>query len=149
MVIGLFPERMMDNLGPGGGVATCQFNHDNPDVIGGGMLADDFIVLPIISWKMYVPRDMPRWGLTAKHFMREKYRCLGDIKGPVHEIPSPDGRVTLDTKVRDTQGIRSPISPAPRIRRRCARRRSCTSGPRSGCGVRARRRSGVTGPICD
>ena len=105
MVIGLFPERMMDNQGPGGGVATCQFNHGNTDVIGGGMLADDFIVLPIISWKMYAPRDVPRWGPTAKRFMREKYRCLGDIKGPVHEIPSPDGRVTLDPQVRDRYGI--------------------------------------------
>ena len=105
LAVGLFPERMMDNLGPGGGVATCQFNHDNPDVIGGGMLADDFIVLPIISWKIYVPRDIKRWGLSAKQFMRDRYRCLGDIKGPVHEIPSPDGRVTLDPKVRDKFGI--------------------------------------------
>ena len=105
MVIGLFPERMMDNQGPGGGVATCQFNHGNADIIGGGMLADDFIVLPIISWKMYAPRDVKRWGLSAKQFMRDRYRCLGDIKGPVHEIPSPEGRVRLDPRVRDKHGI--------------------------------------------
>ena len=69
------------------------------------MLADDFIVLPIISWKVYAPRDVPRWGLAAKRFMRDKYRCLGDIKGPVHEIPSPAGRVTLDPQLRDRHGI--------------------------------------------
>jgi len=106
MVMGLFPQVLMDNQGPGGGVATCEFNHDNPDVIGGAMLADDFIVLPVISWKRGLPPDLPRWGLRAKQFMRDKYRCIGDIKGPVQEIPHPDGRVTLDTKVRDRHGIR-------------------------------------------
>ena len=39
-----------------------RWNHGNPGVIGGGMLADDFIVLPIIFWKRGLPPGTRRWG---------------------------------------------------------------------------------------
>ncbi len=102
---GLFPQQVMDNLGPGGGVGTCDFNHDNPDVIGGGILIDNLIALPVIFWKRFTPPDLPRWGLAAKRFMREKYRYVGEAKGTIQEIPSPTARVTLDPQVRDRYGI--------------------------------------------
>ena len=103
--IGLFPEPVNDWQGPGASTATCQFNHGNADIIGGGMLADEFIVLPIIFWKRLLPPDLPRWGAANKQFMRDNYRRVTDIAGPVQEIPSPDGRVTLDPTVRDRYGI--------------------------------------------
>ena len=102
---GLFPQQVMDNLGPGGGVGTCDFNHDNPDVIGGGILIDNLIALPVIFWKRFTPPDLPRWGLAAKRFMREKYRYVGEAKGTIQEIPSPTARVTLDPQLRDRYGI--------------------------------------------
>ena len=102
---GLFPQQVMDNLGPGGGVGTCDFNHDNPDVIGGGILIDNLIALPVIFWKRFTPPDVPRWGLAAKRFMREKYRYVGEAKGTIQEIPSPTARVTLDPQLRDRYGI--------------------------------------------
>ena len=102
---GLFPQQVMDNLGPGGGVGTCDFNHGNPDVIGGGILIDNLIALPVIFWKRFTPPDLPRWGLAAKRFMREKYRYVGEAKGTIQEIPSPTARVTLDPQVRDRYGI--------------------------------------------
>ena len=37
--------------------------------------------------------------------MREAYRYVTDVKGPVQEIPHPDGRVTLDPTVRDRWGL--------------------------------------------
>ena len=37
--------------------------------------------------------------------MRDNYRRVTDIKGPVQEIPSPDARVSLDPNVRDRYGI--------------------------------------------
>ncbi len=46
--MGLFDEPIHDPRGPGITIAACDFNHDNSGIIGGGMLADDFIVLPII-----------------------------------------------------------------------------------------------------
>jgi choline dehydrogenase-like flavoprotein len=102
--VGLFPEAVQDNVGPGATTAMCEFNHDNDGIIGGGMLADDFIVLPIIFWKRKLPPDLPRWGAANKAFMRENYQRVADITGPVHEIPSPDARVILSS-THDKYGI--------------------------------------------
>ncbi len=103
--IGLFEHDLYDGFGPGAAIATCQFNHGNDGIVGGGMLADDDIVLPIIFWKRSLPPDVPKWGHANKQFMRDNYRRVSDIRGPVQEIPSPDGRVTLDTQVKDRYGI--------------------------------------------
>lgn len=103
--IGLFPEPVQDWLGPGASTATCQFNHENDGIVGGGMLADEFIVLPIIFWKRLLPPELPKWGAANKQFMRDNYRRVSDIAGPVHEIPSPDARVSLDPAVKDRYGI--------------------------------------------
>lgn len=100
-VFGLFEDQVQDSKGPGVTIATTDFNHGNKGVIGGAMLADDFVMLPIILWKSGLPDDLPRYGLTAKHFMRDNFTRIAQIKGPVHEIPSPDCRVTLATDVLD------------------------------------------------
>jgi len=102
---GWFDEDVHDDEGPGVTIATTDFNHGNEGVVGGGMLADDFIMLPTIFWKTALPPDMPRWGKAAKDFMRDGYRRVLSIKGPVHEIPSPDARVSLDTRVTDGLGL--------------------------------------------
>lgn len=104
-VVGLMPEDVYDGLGPGVSTATVRFNHGNPGVIGGGMLADEFIVLPIIFWARDLPPDLPRWGMANKRFMRENYRRVMRVTGPVQEIPSPDARVTLDPVVCDRWGV--------------------------------------------
>ena len=103
--VGLFPQTMYDGLGPGASVATCEFNHGNDGIIGGGMLTDEDIVLPMIFWKRDYPPDAPRWGLKAKQFMRENFRRINDVKGPVQEIPRPDARVTVNPKLKDRYGI--------------------------------------------
>ena len=102
---GLFARPLLDNLGPGGGVASCQFNHDNADIIGGGLLLDNLIVLPVIFWKQFTPPDLPRWGLAGKRFMRDHYRCVSEAKGTTQEIPSPNARVSLDAQLCDRFGI--------------------------------------------
>jgi choline dehydrogenase-like flavoprotein len=102
---GLFPEPVWDGIGPGPTTATSKFNHGNDGIIGGGMLADEFLVLPIIFWRRMLPPDLPRWGLANKTFMRESYRYICDVKGPVHEIPNPESRVTVDPEVHDRWGI--------------------------------------------
>jgi choline dehydrogenase-like flavoprotein len=103
--MGLFDELMWDGLGPGASTATCEFNHGNDGIVGGGMLADEFLVLPIIFWKRMLPPDLPRWGAANKAFMRENYRRVSDVKGPVQEIPHPDGRVQVSVQVKDRYGI--------------------------------------------
>ncbi len=102
---GLMPEPCYDGLGPGISIATCHYNHGNPGIIGGAMLANEFIKLPIIYQKRAWAPDVPTWGLAAKQFMRETYTRSVHVMGPVHEIPSPSARVTIDHAVRDKWGI--------------------------------------------
>ena len=102
---GRLPEAVYDGVGPGVTTATVQFNHGNHGVIGGGMLADEFILLPIIFWARNLPPDLPRWDLANKQSMRENSTRVIRVTGPVQEIPSPDARVTLDPAVRDRWGV--------------------------------------------
>lgn len=102
---GLLPEPVYDGLGPGVALATCEFNHGNPGIVGGGMLANDFIKLPLILWKWGLPPEVARWGLENKRWMRENYRRILQITGPVHDIPNPEARVTLDSSVQDKFGL--------------------------------------------
>lgn len=102
---GLSPTRVFDGVGPGVTIATIQFNHDNPGIIGGGMLADDFIKPPIDFWYDSLPPDLPRWGIENKRFMRDNYTRVMHVRGPVQDIPNPEGRVRVDRNVRDKWGI--------------------------------------------
>ncbi len=108
--VGWMPEAIWDGIGPGATTATIKFNHDNLDanghaVVGGGMLADDFITQPINFQKGRVPAGVPRWGLAHKQWMRRHYTRMLLITGPVQEIPSPDARVSVDPSVTDKYGI--------------------------------------------
>ena len=108
--VGLMPEPVYDGIGPGISTATVQFNHGNGGVIGGAMLGDEFIELPIIFSARQLPPDLPRWGMANKRFMRENYTRVLRVTGPVQEIPSPEARVAIDPSLRDRWGI-----PVPRL----------------------------------
>ena len=104
-LFGLFEDEVGNDLGPGVSIATTAWNHDNPAVIGGGMVANDFILLPVIYWKQALPPGLRRWGAEAKDHMRRNYRRLILLWSPVHEIPTPDCRVALDPDLRDRFGL--------------------------------------------
>ena len=101
----IFDEDIYDGIGPGPAIATCDYNHGNAGIVGGAMLASEFIKLPVLFNKWSWPPGVPRWGLEAKHFMRDNYRKLLHLQGPVQEIPHPDGRVTIDPDIRDAHNI--------------------------------------------
>jgi choline dehydrogenase-like flavoprotein len=103
---GLMADVVEDGQGPGPSVATTRFMHDNEGIIGGGLLADDFVLLPIIAWRDHLPPGAPRWGEAGASFMRDNYRRLLKVCGPIQEIPNPESRVTLDANVRDNHGRR-------------------------------------------
>ena len=103
--VGWMPDPIWDGVGPGPTTATIEFNHDNKDIVGGGMLCDEFITLPINFQKGRLPAGIPRWGLAHKQWMRHAYSRMLLAMGPVQEIPSPDARVTLDPAVRDRWNI--------------------------------------------
>lgn len=102
---GVLEEEIYDGLGPNAATATCRFNHGNPGIVGGGMLADEVATLPVLLWKSLLPPDLPRWGIVNKRWMRENYRRFVRVMGPVQEIPSPEARVTVDPRVRDRYGL--------------------------------------------
>jgi choline dehydrogenase-like flavoprotein len=101
---GLFDQITYDDLGPGVSIAISDFNHGNPGIVGGAMLANEFIRLPYQFASMAVP-EIPSWGLAHKNFMRDWYRRSVAVQGPTQEIPLADSRVEVDPKVKDFWGI--------------------------------------------
>jgi choline dehydrogenase-like flavoprotein len=101
---GLFDRPVHGGKGPGVTIATTTFVHGLPGIIGGAMLADDFVMLPTVFWEQALPPDMPRWGQAPHDFMRQHYQHVMAVKGPVQEIPNPDCRVELDPVVTDKWG---------------------------------------------
>jgi choline dehydrogenase-like flavoprotein len=101
---GLFDFDTYDDLGPGASVAICDYNHGNPGLVGGAMLANEFIRLPI-HFMNTRPDDVPRWGAGHKDYMRQFYRRSMTVMGPTQEMPVWDSRVQVDPKVRDYWGV--------------------------------------------
>ena len=102
---GMFADPIYDGIGPGVSISTSQFNHGNPGVVGGGMLSDEFIKLPIVFWYRCFPPDVPKWGVSAKEWMRQAYPRTVQVMGPIQDIPNPECRVTLDPSVKDHLGL--------------------------------------------
>lgn len=101
---GLFVQDTYDDVGPGACIAACDFNHGNPGLRGGGMLANEFIRLPYLFAGVRPPGS-PRWGIEHKRFQREQYRRSIGVKGPVQEMPVFEARVRVDPAVKDHWGI--------------------------------------------
>ena len=101
---GLFERETYDDLGPGASIAICDYNHGNPGLTGGAMLANEFIRLPY-QFMAQVPPWVARWGQEHKEFVRSAYRRTIVVMGPVQEMPLADARVQVDPKVKDRWGI--------------------------------------------
>jgi len=102
--VGFFEQVTYDDIGPGVCISVCDYNHGTPGIVGGGMLANDFIRLPIQLTDQQPP-GTPSWGKGHKDFMRRCYRRNILVFGPTQDIPTWDGRVQLDPKVTDHWGI--------------------------------------------
>ena len=102
--LGFFDQETYDDLGPGASIAVMDYNHGTPGLVGGGMLANEFIRLPI-QMVDRMPQGTPRWGLGHKQAMRRFYKRNIAVMGPTQQIPSADARVTLDPNIRDQYGI--------------------------------------------
>jgi choline dehydrogenase-like flavoprotein len=102
--VGLFDFDTYDDLGPGASIAISDYNHGNPGLAGGGMLANEFIRLPY-QFMGLVPPWIARWGPEHKDFVRTAYKRTIVIMGPVQEMPLFDSRVQVDPKVKDRWGI--------------------------------------------
>lgn len=101
---GLFDEEVYDDVGPGACVAVCDFNHHNDGIIGGGLLANEFIRMPYLFTNRRPP-GAARWGKEHKDFQRQYFKRHAGVMGPIQEIPVFDSRVEVDPAVTDYWGI--------------------------------------------
>jgi len=101
---GLFDYDTYDDLGPGASIAVCDYNHGNPGLAGGAMLANEFIRLPY-QFMAQVPAWVADWGQEHKEFVRRAFKRTIAIQRPVQEMPLFDARVQVDPKVKDYWGI--------------------------------------------
>ena len=79
--MGLMDFDIYDDLGPGASIAISDYNHGNPGLVGGAVLCNEFIRLPIHFTNM-LPPGVPRWGAAHKEYMREFLQALRDRDGP-------------------------------------------------------------------
>ena len=100
---GLFDYDLLDFAGPGATVAWCDFNHHNPGIIGGGLLANEFNRLPYLYCGVRPP-GATRWGKEHKEFQRNQYHRTAQVVGPIQEMPMFESRVTIEPRIKDFWG---------------------------------------------
>ena len=101
---GLFEEDIFDDVGPGASIAISDFSHHNPGIVGGGILANEFVRLPYLFTGIRPPGS-PTWGKAHKEFQRKYFRRNAQVVGPIQEMPFFDSRVQVDPTVKDSWGI--------------------------------------------
>jgi choline dehydrogenase-like flavoprotein len=101
---GLFDQEVFDDIGPGATVAIMDYNHGNPGILGGSMLANEFIRLPYL-FSNKRPPGAKKWGQEHKDFQRHYFKRSMGFQGPVQEMPVFDARVRIDPEVADAWGI--------------------------------------------
>lgn len=101
---GLFDFEIKDPVGPGATFALCDFNHHNKGIIGGGLIANEFNLLPY-GFSRIRPPGFASWGKEHKAFQIKNYRQLSGLHGPIQEMPNFEARVTVDEIVKDYWGI--------------------------------------------
>jgi choline dehydrogenase-like flavoprotein len=104
--IGLFDEEVSDLIGPGVSLATCDFRHGNDGIIGGGMLANEFVPTPAATYDYLTSAGLiPRTGAEGKQAMQREAHRMMRVVGPIQEVTSADSRVRLDPAVTDRFGL--------------------------------------------
>ena len=79
---GLFERELFDGAGPAARVACCDFNHGLPDGLkGGGMLANEFIRLPYLFARQFVPPGAPQLGDRTQAVYAAVLQAVGVSEG--------------------------------------------------------------------
>jgi choline dehydrogenase-like flavoprotein len=102
---GQFDDVIVDGLGPGPSIATLEFAHDNEGVVGGGMLANDFVKLPAMFAIWGLPPDASRGEQERRVLIAQNYRRTAHVMGPAQELPTRSARVRLASSVTDAHGV--------------------------------------------
>ncbi|GIG55038.1 GMC family oxidoreductase [Demequina activiva] len=104
--VGVFDDPVEDGQGPGPAIATNDFRHGNPGLVGGGMLANDFVPTPASALSCLQDAGLlSRAGAGVVDGLSDLMPRLQRVVGPVHEVTTADARVTVDTRVTDAAGM--------------------------------------------
>ena len=104
--IGIFDDVVNDLVGPGPSISTHDFRHGNDGLVGGGMIANEFVPTPVSTFGYLRHADLiGLHGLAAKQGLRRLLPRMQRVVGPVQEVTSADSRVRLDPLVTDSLGI--------------------------------------------
>ena len=105
---GLFDfDSTYDDLGPGAQIACSDFNHGNPGLVGGAVLANEFLRLPYQLLSLappYVPSSLGSGGISSGCGMRTSGPNLSCLP-PHQECPILESRVQVDPRLKDYWGI--------------------------------------------
>jgi choline dehydrogenase-like flavoprotein len=93
-----------DDVGPGACIAINDFNHQFPDIIGGGVLCNEFIRMPYL-FSSIRPSGSRMWGKEHKDFQKKNFKRHIAVMGPVQEMPVFEKMVEVDPVVKDFWGI--------------------------------------------
>ncbi len=104
--IGIFDDVVNDLVGPGPSISTHDFRHGNDGLVGGGMIANEFVPTPVSTFGYLRHAGLiGLHGLAAKQGLRRLLPRMQRVVGPVQEVTSADSRVRLDPSVTDSLGI--------------------------------------------
>ena len=133
--VGLYRETVQDCEGPGVSIATCEFSHGNPGIVGGGMLGNEFVPLPIHFWNSFAPSG-PRWGVDAKRAFADAYRRTLVVDGT--DTGDPEPGFTSDARPFGARSFRysgcAPVRPRASGERAFGRDAADESGTMDSCG---------------
>lgn len=102
---GLFTDEITDLVGPGPSIASCDFRHDNPGIVGGGMIAEEFVPTPASTYSYLTGAGIiPLHGRSAYEGMRHWSRRMLRVVGPYQEVTTADARITVSEEVTDRYG---------------------------------------------
>jgi len=104
--LGIFDDPVNDFVGPGPSISTNDFRHHNPGIVGGGMLASEFVPTPLGNFGYLTAAGLLNLhGVGVKERMRYLVPRLQRVVGPIQEVTSAESRVRLDPRVTDRFGI--------------------------------------------
>jgi choline dehydrogenase-like flavoprotein len=104
--IGVFDDVVEDLIGPGPSIATTDYRHRNGDIVGGGIIVNEFVPTPSNTYRYLSSTGLiPRAGIGSKRGMRDFSRRFMRIMGPIQEVTSAESRVRVDPGVVDEHGI--------------------------------------------
>lgn len=109
--VGIFDDVVQDYVGPGPSISTTDFRHGNPEIAGGGILANEFVATPVEAWqKLTAAGLVPTWGKESVEAMKQLYSRVVFVMGPLQQVPNPESRVGL-AALRDAAGM--PVAQLP------------------------------------